>query len=68
MKDLYLNNYLSLRLIIGYLGKKTQFGWWPTSFFEPARKLFLEPVFSKPYPLAQYHGVAEAGRRLHSMN
>ena len=65
MKYSYLTKYLSLRLIIGYLGEKSQFGWWPTSFFEPSSRLFLDPVFPKTRKLTQYHGVKEAARRLH---
>ena len=56
---------LQLRLLVGFLGERAQFGWWPTSFYEPSSRLFLEPVFSKTSLLAQYHGVMEAARRLH---
>jgi hypothetical protein len=56
---------LQLRLLVGFLGERAQFGWWPTSFYEPSSRLFLEPVFSKTSRLAQYHGVMEAARRLH---
>jgi len=56
---------LQLRLLVGFLGERAQFGWWHTSFYEPSSRLFLEPVFSKTSRLAQYHGVMEAARRLH---
>lgn len=56
---------LHLRLLIGFLGERTQFAWWPTAFHESSSRLFLEPVFSKTTRLAQYHGVLEAARRLH---
>lgn len=56
---------LQLRLLVGFLGERAQFGWWPTSFYEQSSRLFLEPVFSKTSRLAQYHGVMEAARRLH---
>jgi hypothetical protein len=56
---------LQLRLLVGFLGERAQFGWWPTSFYEQSSRLFLEPVFSKTSQLAQYHGVLEAARRLH---
>ncbi|MCI0487533.1 MAG: BrxE family protein [Blastocatellia bacterium] len=65
MKESSLYKYLLLRLIIGYLGERSQFAWWPTSVFEPSSKSFLEPVFAKTYRLAQYHSVKEAARRLH---
>jgi hypothetical protein len=54
-----------LRLTVGYLGERAQFAWWPTAFYEPTSRPFLEPVFTKTSHLAQYHGVLEAARRLH---
>lgn len=56
---------LRLRLLVGFLGERAQFGWWPTAFYEPSGRLFLEPIFSKTPQVAQYHGVVEAARRLH---
>jgi len=56
---------LKLRLVVGFLGERAQFGWWPTGFYEPSGHLFLEPIFSKTPQVAQYHGVVEAARRLH---
>lgn len=60
-----LPTLLQLRLLVGFLGERAQFGWWPTAFYESSSRLFLEPVFSKTSNLAQYHGVVEAARRLH---
>lgn len=65
LRESRLADYLRLRLIVGYLGESDQFGWWPTSFYQPSSRLFLEPVFAKTSRLAQYHGVKEAARRLH---
>lgn len=65
MKDSFLHTLLKMRLLVGYLGERSQCGWWPTAFYETSSKLFLEPVFSKTSRLAQYHGVMEAARRLH---
>ena len=61
----YLPTLLRLRLLVGFLGERAQFAWWPTAFYEPSSRLFLEPVFSKTSRLAQHHGVLEAARRLH---
>jgi hypothetical protein len=61
----YFTQYLRLRLLIGFLGERSQFGWWPTSYVGPSSAMFLEPVFPKTARLAQYHGVVEAARRLH---
>lgn len=60
-----IESILRTRLLVAFLGERAQFGWWPTAFFEPASRLFLEPVFSRTSRLAQYHGVVEAARRLH---
>jgi len=57
--------FIQLRLLIGYLGEKSQFGWWPSSFLDPNGKAFLQPSFPKTYRLSQYHGVLEASRRVH---
>lgn len=65
MKESYLKTVLQMRLLIGFLGERTQYAWWPTAFYEDSSRLFLEPVFSKTSRLAQYHGVLEAARRLH---
>ena len=56
---------LKIRLLVGYLGERAQFAWWPTAFYEPSSRLFLEPVFAKTARLAQYHGALEAARRVH---
>src|ERR1044072_3601442 len=65
MDEADLKKYLDLRLIIGYLGEISQFGWWPTAFFDSSSRLFIEPIFSKTSRLAQYYGIKEAACRLH---
>jgi hypothetical protein len=60
-----LRAIVRLRLIVGYLGEKAQFDWWPSGFFTPSSPAFLNPVFARTTPLAQYHGVKEAARRVH---
>lgn len=65
MKESYLPTLLQMRLLVGYLGERAQFAWWPTAFYEASSRMFLEPVFAKTFRLAQYHGVLEAARRLH---
>ena len=63
--DPYLLNLLKLRLLVGFLGERTQYGWWPSSFFGDYSLRSLEFVAPKTAVLAQYHGVVEAARRLH---
>jgi hypothetical protein len=61
----FLPSVLKLRLLVGFLGEKAQFGWWPTAFFEAYSLRSLEFVAPRTAPLAQYHGVMEAARRAH---
>ena len=65
MKECYLPTLLQMRMLVGFLGERAQYAWWPTAFYEASSRHFLEPVFSKTSRLAQYHGVLEAARRLH---
>ena len=65
MSASYLATLLQIRLLVGYLGERAQFAWWPTAFYEPSSQLFPAPVFSKTPQFAQYHGVTEAARLLH---
>ncbi len=60
-----ISTYAHLRVLVGFLGEKTQANWWPTSFFSSSSRSFLEPVFSRSIRLAQYHGVVESARYLH---
>ena len=65
MKISIISDILVLRVLVGYLGEKSQFNWWPTTFFGPSSNLFLSPVFPRTTLLSQYHGILEAARRLH---
>ncbi len=65
MKKKILSDFLIMRLLVGYLGEKSQFNWWPTTFIGSSSNLFLSPVFPRTILLSQYHGILEAARRLH---
>jgi hypothetical protein len=65
MKNANASTLLQMRLLVGYLGERAQYGWWSTGYYERSSLLFLEPVFAKTAKLAQYHGTVEAARRLH---
>ena len=65
MQSSTLHLYSHLRLLVGYLGEKNQFSWWPTAFLDATSRMFLEPAFPKTLGLAQYNGVSSAARRLH---
>jgi hypothetical protein len=60
-----LQQVARLRMIVGFLGEKSQRNWWPSEFFSDTAPAFLNPVFGKTATLAQYHGVKEAARRVH---
>ena len=65
MSESYPSTLLQLRLIVGFLGERSQFSWWTTSFFGDYSRRSLEFVAPKTSLLAQYHGVVEAARRHH---
>jgi len=54
-----------LRLCVGYLGEKDQFGWWQSSFFTKGSNAFLSPLFSRTQALAQCTGVTRAAALIH---
>jgi hypothetical protein len=54
-----------LRIYIGYLGEKDQYGWWKSSFFTTSSDAFLAPLFSRTKLLAQVNGVSRAASLLH---
>lgn len=56
---------LKLRVIVSFLGERSQYDWWPTSFFGDYSMRSLEFVAPKTAMLAQYHGAVEAARRRH---
>ncbi len=65
VKQAALDSYLELRLLVGYLGEKSQHNWWASAFYDPFAMDFLTPVFGRTARLAQYNGVREAARRVH---
>jgi hypothetical protein len=54
-----------LRLLVGFLGERSQCNWWPSAFFTPSSSAFLVPIFTKTVFMAQHHGVKEAASRVH---
>lgn len=61
-KDLEI---IKLRILVGFLGEKSQFSWWSSNFFSDLSSSFLEPIFPKTSELARIQGVTQAGRLLH---
>jgi len=56
---------VKLRLAIGFLGEREQFGWWQSSFFTQGSNAFLSPLFSRTQILAQCNGVTHAAALVH---
>lgn len=56
---------IRLRLLVGYLGERSQASWWPSDFLAVEAQAFLEPVFQKTRLMAALNGVTEAARRVH---
>ena len=54
-----------LRIVVGYLGEKNQFGWWSSAFFSKGSDAFLSPVFGRTQLLAQCTGVSQAATLVH---
>lgn len=65
LKSPLIDYLAALRAVVGYLGEKGHYGWWPCSFFGPGSSAFLAPVFGRTAALAQYTAVANAAARVH---
>ena len=59
------NHLIQLRLLVGYMGEKSQHNWWPCDFFSPHSQTFLEPIFPRTVDLARYNGIKEAACAAH---
>lgn len=58
LKD--ISPLLRLRVVIGYLGEKSQNGWWQSDFFSATANSFLAPVFPRTRFLTQVEGAGAA--------
>jgi len=56
---------VELRLLVGFLGEKSQCNWWGSNFISTSSDAFLVPVFSRTTMLARYYGVSEAAMLVH---
>ncbi len=62
---LEISDLLRLRVVIGYLGEKSQGNWWQSDFFGAASGSFLNPVFPRTQFLTQVEGASAAAGRIH---
>lgn len=65
-----MNNQLirliaELKLLVGYLGEKSQHNWWESNFLGTSSGAFLMHTFPRTTLLSQYHGVNEAALLVH---
>ncbi|HMR67610.1 MAG TPA: BrxE family protein [Anaerolineae bacterium] len=65
MESPLLDYLAKLRVVVGYLGEREQFGWWQSSFFSASSQAFLAPVFARTQFLAQCAGVTRAAAKVH---
>ena len=56
---------VELRMLVGFLGEKSQNNWWGSNFVGSTSEAFLVPVFSRTAMLARFHGVCEAALIAH---
>jgi len=60
-----LNSIIQFRLAVGYLGERSQYGWWQSSFFTLGSGAFLSPLFGRTQLLAQCSGITRAAALVH---
>ena len=63
--DHEIRSLVQLRLLVGFLGEKSNWNWWGSNFVEPNSEAFLSPIFSRTMMLARYTGVCEAAMLVH---
>ena len=54
-----------LRILVGFLGERDQFGWWQSSFLSSSSSSFLSPLFTRTQTLAQCNSVSQAASLMH---
>lgn len=64
-KLLPIEDLITLRAIVGFLGEKPQFGWWDTNFLSETGLKFLNITFPRTALSAGVNSVTEAAKRLH---
>ena len=64
-KLLPIEDLITIRAIVGFLGEKPQFGWWDTNFLSETGLKFLNITFPRTAFSAGVNSVTEAAKRLH---
>lgn len=60
-----LRTLTCIRVIVGYLGEKDQYGWWNSAFFSRNAAAFISPLFPRTHLLSQTAGATIAATLLH---
>ena len=60
-----IQQLISLRLFVGFLGEKRQGGWWDCGFLDATGTRFLQTTFPRTFPYAALRSTAEAARLVH---
>ena len=61
----YLRDICRLRIAVAFLGEKTQFAWWKSSFLTSTGWRFLERLFPRTSRQAGVEASIEAAKRVH---
>jgi hypothetical protein len=64
-KNEHMKKLNQLRLLVGFLGEKSQFNWWDTNFLSPTGLQFLSINFPRSAFSAGVNSVTTAAMRLH---
>jgi len=60
-----VEQFILLRILVGFLGEKPQLGWWDTNFLSKTSLQFLEINFPRSYLSAGCVSVTQAAQRVH---
>lgn len=64
-REKLIEQFISLRTIVGFLGEKQQFGWWDTNFLSGTGLKYLEITFPRSVFSAAVTSVTGAAKRVH---
>ena len=65
MDKLIIKTLVELRIIVGYLGEKSQYNWWPSNFLAPTTPKMLEFTFPRTAQISQYMALSAAAAKVH---
>lgn len=60
-----IDSFITLRVLVSFLGEKNQFGWWDTSLLDKTGQRFLEVNFPRSGFSAGLTSATEAAKQLH---